>query len=81
MHYTVVAAMDNVCPLCRTPITMVLCMISLPFYENLFTIIAWLFNVTYTAILRAFELLTDVQNHYETMWKKLFDWVHVIDFA
>jgi len=68
---------------------MVLCMISLLFSENLLTIIGWLFNVTYTAILRAFQLstvlvcfLTDVQYHYETMCKKLFDWVRVIiDFA
>ena len=63
-------------------------MISLPFSENLLTIIIdRLFNVTYTAILRTFQLatvlvyLTDVQYHYETMCKKLFDWVYVIDFA
>jgi len=34
------------------------CMISLTFSENLLTIIARLFNVTYTAILRAFQLPT-----------------------
>jgi len=54
-----VAAMDNGCPLCRTPLLwFFVCMISLPFSENLLTIIAWLFNVTYTAILRAFQLPT-----------------------
>jgi len=31
-------------------------MVSLPFSENLLTIIGRLFNVTYTAILRAFQL-------------------------
>ena len=40
-----------------------------------------LFYVHFNFIYSFSVFLTDVQYDYETMSKKLFDWIHVIDFA